>query len=61
MTIPRMTALKNYWNAHPPTHIAIARCLGVKGTEKPKTVTPEEKNNNLGELLALFPSGVIGG
>jgi len=47
MTLPRLAAMRRYWNAHPPTHLLIAAYVGYKPPTPPKRATR-------GRLRAMF-------
>lgn len=51
MTLDDYRHYARYWERHPPLHLLVAACLGVK----PKAETAA----GLGELLALAPGGVF--
>ena len=61
MTIPRMNDLSSYWKAHPPTHIAVQRGLGVAGEAKAVKAAPAERESQLGELISMFQGGALHG
>jgi len=61
MTIPRMNDLASYWKAHPPTHIAVQRGLGVVGEAKPVKSPPAERESQLGDLIGMFQGGALRG
>lgn len=61
MTIPRMNDLATYWKAHPPTHIAVQRGLGVVGEVKPVKEAPADRELKLGELISMFNGGALHG
>jgi hypothetical protein len=50
--LPRLKAMQSYWEGNPPTHIMIARYLGIKPKEAPK---PD--NDGLEAALAAFTQG----
>jgi hypothetical protein len=54
LDIPRLTALTEYWQQHPPLHLVVAAALGVKtGVEVEKPKPPDDAA--LAELMAAFP------
>lgn len=48
-------ALTHYWQKHPPVHLLVAGFMGYKPQAE------EKKYGDLGELIAMFPGGVISG
>lgn len=48
MTLPRLYALNDYQQAHPPAHILLAAYVGYKGKAK------EPEQANLDDLMAAF-------
>jgi hypothetical protein len=43
MTLPRLFSFNRYWEHHPPTHIMVARLMGIKpGAPAQKKASPEE-------------------
>ena len=49
--MPRLEAIRNFWEDHPPLCDVVASYFGIEPRKKP--------SNNFDELLAMFPSGVI--
>lgn len=50
MDLPRLYAMNDYWDAHPPVHIMVAAYLGIK--PKARKTTPIE--NDLAEVDAFL-------
>jgi hypothetical protein len=51
MTIPRLLAMRQYWEQAPPVHISLNR-LCMAYLEQPKAKTPEK--GNLQDLIDAF-------
>lgn len=48
LDIPRLTALNNYWEYSPPTHVLVAQYFGIK---KPVKVKAEDAAASLMDLI----------
>jgi hypothetical protein len=54
MDLPRLYAMNDYWQQHPPVHIMVAAYLGIK-PKATATATPVENDPaEVQALLAMF-------
>ena len=59
LTLPRLAALREYWEDHPPLHLMVAAYLGIKSKRPRKT----KRNESLSALTAAFAAagGTVSG
>ncbi|CAI3129893.1 hypothetical protein J599_3367 [Acinetobacter baumannii 1598530] len=64
MDLPRLRALGAYQQSNPPAHIGIQRLcrileafMGIEETEPVKTISNEDDEDDMLEVLESFPQG----
>ncbi|OTU28385.1 hypothetical protein CAT59_07445 [Acinetobacter pittii] len=64
MDLPRLRALSAYQQSNPPAHIGIQRLcrileafMGIEETEPVKTISNEDDEDDMLEVLESFPQG----
>ena len=62
MDIPRLVAMGNYWQKHPPVHLMVAAYLGIKPEVKAKASDTLNTEQDLEEFMQMFSAagGAIG-
>jgi hypothetical protein len=55
MDLPRLYAMNDYWQQHPPVHIMVAAYLGIKPAATSNISTPVQNDESeLAEFLAML-------
>jgi hypothetical protein len=54
MDLPRLYAMNDYWESHPPIHLMVAAYFGIKPKTTNITETAENDPAELAEFIAMF-------
>lgn len=54
MTLPRVYAMTQHWQDHPPLNLMVQAYLGIKPDKSPPATPQGPVSNNSGDLLGLF-------